>query len=425
MQLEEGQQQKINWYGWLVCSLGALFYCYEFYLRIAPSVMKDQLEAFYHIQAGGFGHLVAYYAYAYAPMQLFVGLLMDRYGPRRLLTMACACCGLGSLLFGLGAPFAWAELGRFLIGFGSAFAFVGALKLATIWLPPRYFGFVSGGVTCLGMVGAIIGDSTLARLVSHMGWQNAMLIAGGCGLVLAVLIAVIVRDQCDERYTKAYRKQNKVTLKQILLEAGNALKFWQLWIVGIMGLCLYMPLSVLASVWGPSFIHRAYDVSQQSASDINAMIFLGWAIGGPLIGMLSDYSHRRKLWLFWGSACSAGLAAVFLYVKLPIIALYPLLLVFGICNSVEVLVFAVARESFAPKIGGTVLALVNMFVMVSGMIFQPLTGSILQDLGHGIQSTDHTIYPAGDYRLALSVIVIGLVLSAILSLTIKESYQNE
>ena len=416
---------KASFYGWLVCALGALFYCYEFYLRIAPSVMKDQLEGFYHVQAAGFSNIVVFYSYAYAPMQLFVGLLMDRFGPRRLLTLSCASCGLGSLLFGLGGPMYLAETGRFLIGFGSAFAFVGALKLATIWLPDRYFAFMSGAVTCLGMVGAIMGDSTLARLVAHTGWQNAMYIAGGCGLTLTVLIFLIVRDGGDKNNVDSSNEGQSTNIKQLLLDAGNALKRPQLWIVGIMGLCLYLPLSVLASVWGPSFIHRAYAITRQHASDINSMIFLGWAVGGPLAGVLSDYCHKRKLILFGGSIIAAILAAVFIYGHLPLLTLYPILFFFGVFNAVQVLIFAVAQDSFPSKIAGTVIALTNMFVMVSGMIFQPVTGKILQGLGHGIQSGGHTVYPADDYRVALSVIVVGLVISGILSLTLTETYQEK
>lgn len=421
----ESGQLKFLWYGWLVCALGALFYCYEFYLRIAPSIIKDQLEGFYHIQAGGFGNLVAYYAYAYAPMQLFVGLLMDRFGPRRLLTLACGCCGLGSFLFGWGGPLLLAETGRFLIGFGSAFAFVGALKLATIWLPQRYFAFVSGAVTCLGMVGAIIGDSTLARLVAHVGWQNAMFIAGGCGVTLAILMFLIIRDYRDKRSQASNIQQPSTNFKQLLLEVGNAFKHWQLWIVGLMGLCLYLPLSVFASAWGPSFIHRAYAISRQQASEVNAMIFLGWAVGGPLVGVISEYCRCRKLMLFTGSIIAATLGGLFLYGHLPLSVVYPVLFFFGVFNSVEVLVFAVAQSSFPSKISGTVIAIANMFVMVSGMIFQPVTGKILDVLGHGIQSGGHTIYPADDYRVALSVMIIGLVISAILSLTISGTNQQE
>src|SRR5262245_9308234 len=114
---------------WVICGLGALFYCYEYLLRIAPSVMMVDLMQAYQINATVFGNLAAFYYYAYTPVQLPVGVLMDHYGPRRLLTFACLACALGSYLFAHASYISMAQFGRFLVGFGSAFAFVGVLKL--------------------------------------------------------------------------------------------------------------------------------------------------------------------------------------------------------------------------------------------------------------------------------------------------------
>src|SRR5580700_7715839 len=146
---------------WVICGLGALYYCYEYLLRITPSVMTQELMRMYHLTATEVGLFTAYYYHAYVPLQIVVGLLMDRYGPRRLLTFACMLCAVGTYLFGSGYSLHIAEAGRFLVGFGSAFAFVGALKLATIWLPPHRFALISGIITCLGMMGAMIGDILL------------------------------------------------------------------------------------------------------------------------------------------------------------------------------------------------------------------------------------------------------------------------
>ncbi len=118
-------------YGSIICAIGALFYCYEFILRIVPGVLQSELSAaFGNVSASTFGQIAALYYFAYSPMQLPVGMLMDRFGPRRLLTLACLCCTLGSYLFSY-STFLWiAGMGRFLVGFGSAFAFVGVLSLA-------------------------------------------------------------------------------------------------------------------------------------------------------------------------------------------------------------------------------------------------------------------------------------------------------
>lgn len=156
------KNKKLQWFPWLVCMLGALFYCYEYYLRIAPSVMTADLMRAFAISAAALGNLTAFYYYAYTPMQLPVGILMDRYGPRRLLVIAVLCCALGSYLFTQTSHIGIAQLGRFLVGFGSAFAFVGVLKLSALWLAPERFAFMSGFATTLGMLGAVIGDISLS-----------------------------------------------------------------------------------------------------------------------------------------------------------------------------------------------------------------------------------------------------------------------
>ena len=130
--------------GWLVCSLAALYYCYEYLLRVTPSVMEGPLREHFGLSAAGFGFLSAFYYYAYVPLQVPVGVLLDRYGPRVLLTTACLICVIGTFLFAGTSVFWIAAVGRFLVGFGSAFAFVGVLKLATIWLPEDKLAMVAG-----------------------------------------------------------------------------------------------------------------------------------------------------------------------------------------------------------------------------------------------------------------------------------------
>ncbi len=146
-----------NWFGWFIVILGATFYCYEYLLRVSPGVMTSHLMSAYNLDAKSYGNLSACYYYIYSPMQLFVGLLMDRFGPRKLLTFACVCCAAGIYLFAATPFLHVAQAGRVLIGLGSAFAFVGVLKLASIWLPANRFALISGIASVLGVVGGIMG----------------------------------------------------------------------------------------------------------------------------------------------------------------------------------------------------------------------------------------------------------------------------
>ena len=170
--------------GSLICVIGGLFYCYEFILRIIPGALQSELSAaFGHISASAFGELSAFYYFAYSPMQMPVGMLMDRYGPRRLLSFACLCCTLGSLMFSYSSSLMVAESGRFLVGFGSSFAFVGVLSLALHWLPRRYFSLVAGLITTLGMLGLVYGEVKITEMASTMGLPHVLSMMVVIGLV--------------------------------------------------------------------------------------------------------------------------------------------------------------------------------------------------------------------------------------------------
>ena len=122
---------------YVIFFLASSFYLYEFVLQVAPSVMASPMMQTFHVSAEGFGVISAFYFYAYAPMQLPAGLLFDRYGPRKLMTAALMLCALGSFFFASTDSVITASMGRFLIGIGSAFSFIGVLVLASRWFPPQ------------------------------------------------------------------------------------------------------------------------------------------------------------------------------------------------------------------------------------------------------------------------------------------------
>lgn len=136
---------------WLFWGLAALFYCYGFFQRVAPSVMVGDLMRDFSVSAAVLGNLSAFYFYAYASVQLPVGVLVDRFGARRVLALAALACGAGSALFGMAANIEIAYLGRLLVGLGAAFTWVGALKLVSVWFPANRFAMVSGMTLMLGM----------------------------------------------------------------------------------------------------------------------------------------------------------------------------------------------------------------------------------------------------------------------------------
>jgi len=418
--------QEVSVYlGWFICSLAAVFYCYEFFLRVAPSVMIPMLMHAYHLHAAEVGVLSAFYYYAYTPLQLPVGILMDRYGPRRLLTLAIFACAIGSYLFVLTQDVIIAEVGRFLVGFGSAFAFVGVLKLASVWLPPERFAMVSGLATMLGMIGAMFGDIILTELVEHIGWQYAMYYSAVFGLVLAVLVWLIVRDSLPEHKNPQKRVDPHQfrDMKHALKAFVYIIKDGRVWINGVIGGLVFIPTTAFAALWGVHYLEQVFHLGSEQAGVAISMIFLGWAVGGPISGWISDFIKRRRLPMTVGSLMAFVLITVVIYAPhFPTFMLYPLLFAFGLFSSAQVIVFAVACDYSSPKAAGTAIAFTNFLVMLGGMIVQPLIGYLLDfSAGAAAAAQENYLYSVHDYRIALAILPAGLLISFILTFFLQET----
>ncbi len=411
---EQFQRKDVTvaFYAWLVCGLGALFYCYEYLLRIAPSVMTKDLMGAYHIQATALGNLVGFYYYIYTPMQLPVGVLMDRYGPRRLLAFACLICALGTYLFAFSDSYAIAVLGRFLVGLGSAFAFVGVLKLATIWLPPHRFAMIAGLTNTLGMMGGMVGDNFLVHLLQEQNWRIILTFLALFGVLLTVLIWFIIRD---------HNPMQQHSFSKLFRGLLMLVRQPKIWLPALIGLALYLPTSVFAELWGIPYLENARNVSSVDATRVISFIFLGWVVGGPVIGWLSDRINNRKWPIILGSISATALISAVLYLQhLSTNEISWLLFLFGVCSSAQPIVFALAREASPAILSGTAIAFTNMIVMIGGVIFQPIVGAILDAHWSGQIANGIRIYSAADFQIALIVLPLSVFAGVILGLMIDE-----
>lgn len=402
--------------GSMICAIAALFYCYEFILRIIPGVLQSELSAaFGHISASTFGTLSALYYFAYSPMQMPVGILMDRFGPRRLLSLACLCCTAGSFMFSFSSSILIAGSGRFLVGFGSAFAFVGVLSLAVHWLPRRYFSLVAGLMTTLGMLGLVYGEVKITELAGTMGLNYVLLAMVVIGLALTALIFIVVRDGPGGSAVKSQ------SLPEFYRNIVRVLVSPQVWLIAFVGACLYTSLSVFGELWGKSYLEQAHHLTKlQAAKTISAM-FLGWAVGAPLAGYFSDKSGRRVLPLVIGAFMSLVCISIILYCPgLSYATLNWLMFFYGVFSATEIIIFIMAKENSGAELSGTVFAAANMIVTLGGVIFQPLVGALLDKFGSGQTVAGEHVYSVVDYQLALSVLPVSLLLVMVAAFFLKD-----
>lgn len=404
----------------LIFFLAASFYLYEYILQVAPSVMSEPMMHTFRISAEGFGIVSAFYFYSYAPMQLPAGVLFDRYGPRKLMTIAVSMCAIGSFFFAATDSVLTAALGRFLIGMASAFSFIGVLVLISRWFPPHYFAILAGFAQAMSSLGAIVGEMPLATLVESVGWRNASFILAIIGFVLAGLLWAFIRDyphQQMQTVPKYKFREEYQRLKQVCSKSYT-------WITGLYAFCIWTPIAVFAALWGVQYLRAKFGISVVTASGMCSMIWLGIAIGSPFFGWVSDLAKSRRLSLGLSALLGLSATVILLYVPgLTIGLTYLVLFIFGLGASGQTVSFAVIRDNNPLKLVGTACGFNNLSVLLGAAIFQPIVGVILHH-SKAIQVAEgQYFYSILSYQKALFVLPMCYMISLLVCLfLLKESH---
>lgn len=410
----------VQWRPWIVWALAATFFLAEYFARVSPGVMLPDLMRTFNADALALGTLSACFYLAYIPMQLPVGMLVDRFGPRVLLTIMCILCGFACLLFGSTHILLFGQISRFLMGFSASFAFVGTLKLASSWFPSERFGLLAGLTQALGMLGAVIGEAPTAIAVHHVGWRNTLFLMGGLIILLGIFIGIIVRDKPKNFST--LHQHNHPEKPKLFSGLAKVVKNRRSWINGCYIGLVYAPSAAFAELWGVNFLTQTYHISRTIAGAAIGMIFIGWTIGGPLTGWFSDKIGQRKPLMIASSLCGLIFMSCIIYVpNLSLHVLFALLFFYGMTNTGVAISYAVASEINLPNINGTSIAFANMASVLIGACLQPIIGYILDILWHGNMLHGVRIYSLADYHHALVILPTCSFASLILALFVKET----
>jgi MFS family permease len=406
----EKPAQALAYFGWLT---GALFFFYAWVVRVAPSVMIEELMRDFAVGAAAIGNLSAFYFYGYAGMQVPIGMMMDRFGPRRLMTIAAGVCALGCVLFAMSTAFWGVAAGRFLIGASAAFSLVGAMAVAGQWFPARRFALLSGLAMMMGMAGGVFGQAPLRLVVEWYDWRTAILMAAAGGLAIAIAAWATVRD----------RSRGAGGVRQVFGGLGRVLRNPQTWLIAIAGLGTTGPLLGFAGLWGVPYLEATHGVDRTAAAAVTSTLFVGWGVGAPLFGWFSDRIGRRRLPFIIGVVlCTASMAALVYLPGLPLSSISLLCFLCGFGGSSQIVGFAAVREHNAAALSGTAIGFVNGMVTGAGALYQPLLGWLL-DLGwNGQMASGARIYDPAAYRFSFIALIAGSAIGLLCTVAMRETH---
>lgn len=404
-------------YSWFMFFISTLFFFYEFILRVSPGIMAEQLRNSFHINAQALGLMGSIFFQAYAWMQIPVGIIFDRFSTKKILALSCFLCAIGTIFFAGTNSFWLAVVGRCIIGIGAAFGFVGSLKVAEQWLPIKYFSFVSGFLFTFGFLGAVISNNLLSFLLKFQSWSTSLLYLGVLGILLSIFIYFTIFDS-----PTLSQKQNQLSLADLIHGLKNIIRNRFIWINGMIGFLMYFPTSAFAELWGKSYLETVLNFPSEQAVFATTLVFIGWAVGGPLMGWLSDWLNNRKSILCLGSFGAALCISLVLF--LPYFNYYSiciLLFVFGVLSGAQILNFVYAMEISPKEFSATAIATTNMIVVFGGAFSQPIVGYFLDsNWSQGLSATGTRIYSANDFQHAFIILPITLIISSALSLLLKK-----
>jgi nitrate/nitrite transporter NarK len=412
-------KKQLN-FAWLIWGLAAAFYFSDYMARVAPSVMHRYLQIDFGINEVGFGILTASFYTTYIVMQIPVGLTVDRFSVRWILTIMSLVTALGCCVFGLADGLVVASVGRILIGFSAAFAFISALRLATSWFPPAMLGLLAGLTQAVGMLGASSGQAPLSFLVSAFGWRHSMLLVAFVFIILAVLLYLYVQDKpCSAEHIDKTIPKNKISiLESLRIILSNR----QTWLNALYAGFLYGPTAVIGEAIGPAYLQYGRGFTAHTAAFATGLIFIGWVIGGPLVGWLSDRVGRRKPFMIFSAVSGIILSSMFVfYPEFDKTTACAIFFVFGLTNTGVGIAYAVSTELHGRLVVGTAIAFTNMTSIFVGALLQPLVGHLV-DMVAGARSYNVELLVLSDFQFGLRILPLSSVIAFILALFVQETY---
>jgi MFS family permease len=363
---------KIAW------GIALIFYFLEYVARSAPAVMIPELSSAFRVNAVAVSTIIGFYYYTYSVAALVAGASLDRFGAKASVPFGCALLALGCVLFVVPVPMV-GYVARLLQGAGSAFAFTGAVFLATHGFSGRVLATAVGFTQSFGMLGGSAGQFVVGPLIhGPLDWKGFWIALGLFCFTVAIALLL-----ATPRVEKA-----GVGRLGLLTPFKTVFANPQSYLCGIVSGLLFVPTTVGDMIWGVALFEQDRGFDYSHAVSVASMVPLGWAIGCPLLGWLADYLGRRKPALIFGAVVM--LLAVLIIGLIPALsrpAIYASMLMFGIGSGAAMIPYTIIKEVNPDEAKGSAVGVINFLTFAVTAAVGPLFAHLI---GSGLSSnTNH------------------------------------
>jgi predicted MFS family arabinose efflux permease len=389
----------------------SLAFALGLFQRMALAAVATDIMSQFHIGASELGSLGAYYFYAYALMQIPNGMIVDRWGPRRLMTVCLLVASAGGFIFALAPNYTWLAIGRLLVGLGVSAVFVPTLALMVAWFPARDLALWNGLFVSFSCTGTLFAGRPLVEATQRIGWAGAFLAAAALTGVTAVGVWIVVRDRPANESGSQHAALESPTARELGRSLLDVIRSPILWLTGLGGLLLNGSQASFQAIWAGPFLNDVYLMPAAAIGNMLMLIPLGQMAGNFSHGWLADRVYRsRPAALVVGVGVYVALwGPLALHTERFSMAGLGLLYAgsFGFMWSAFNLFFPILRSRFRPEIASTAVGVFNLCSMMGGAIVQQVFGGLLDRFtpiagGYPLAAYELT------FRVGLGMAVVGM-----------------
>jgi MFS family permease len=414
---------KIFIKSWIIWLPAAIFALFMVFLQTSMSVMIDPLKKSFNLDSYGIGLLSASFYYSYSVLQVPIGTFVDRFGVRKILLLSIIGTCISCMGFSLSYTVFSATLYRILLGVSCASAITCSFFIGVVWFPKGYFPLVVGLSETMAVLGGAFSAKILAPSVKIFGWRMTFQFCFIFSVILFLFAFFSVKDRRKNliHNEHAARKIKFVENFIVVLKSKDA------WICGVYSGFLFAPLSVIGCLWGVQFVMTDYGFSLERSATAVALIFVGAAIGNPIVALVTEKYKIRKHMMLLCAVLEFFLVSILIYIPvLPNIILHVVIFLIGFLSTSYIIPFSIIREKIPAYACATAMAFVNVLCgCIGALLFQPLTGLILSFTAEFSDTAGIYSPTSHSFMYALTILPVCFVLAVILTFMIDHNKSSE
>ena len=374
----------------------ALAYFLSYLYRTVNAVISVDLTEDLALNAADLGLLTSAYYISFAAFQLPLGLLLDRYGPRRVHATLLLVAALGAVLFALAQSLGMLFLARALIGVGVAAGLMAALKAISIWFPAERWALINGFHLAFGGLGAVFATAPVEAALSVTDWRGVFICLGGLTFAVSVFLMLAVPEKPESHA--------KTSLGEALGGVATVFRsavFWRLAPALIMSQAAFMSIQTLwAGPWFRDVAGLDRNASAQYLLAVAAAMSIGFMLSGVISGALARRGVTPYRTMCAGYVILMALHLPIIFDFMPsILAAWAL---YGFFGAAGVLCFPILTHAFPLQLSGRVTTSANMLMFFSAFLLQYGMGEIIALWARDAAGA----YPAEAYSVAFAVALV-------------------